>query len=412
MNLVVDIADCQVSDDPAGQLVTYSLGSCIGVAIWDPEVHVGGMIHYMLPESSLSPEKAKANPAMFADTGLPVLFKSAYALGAVKKRLVVKVAGGSSLLDDNGTFNIGKRNYAALPQDLLEKRNSDRCRARWPTAQPNHAPGGGERSHHHQDARRGGAIVTYADEILASVGDVSPLPGTVARLVEVINNPRSTPKDIVEVIRYDQAVTSQMLRLCNSAYFGLQREVQSLDDAVRLLGTMKVLHLLMAVHGKALLADRHSGYGMEPGVLWKHSVAVALAASILGGRVSPDNVGSAFTAGLLHDIGKVVLNEYVGQEFARIARMVTEEHISFAEAENQVLGVSHEEIGEKVAQKWKLPEALVRCIRHHHRPQRTPAARSPGGHRAPGRLRLHVARDRTRGRRTALSSGPRGDGTP
>ena len=114
MNLVVDIADCQVSDDPAGQLVTYSLGSCIGVAIWDPEAHVGGMIHYMLPESSLSPEKAKANPAMFADTGLPVLFKSAYALGAVKKRLVVKVAGGSSLLDDNGTFNIGKRNYAAL----------------------------------------------------------------------------------------------------------------------------------------------------------------------------------------------------------------------------------------------------------------------------------------------------------
>ena len=210
--------------------------------------------------------------------------------------------------------------------------------------------------------------MTYADEILASVGDVSPLPGTVARLVEVINNPRSTPKDIVEVIRYDQAVTSQMLRLCNSAYFGLQREVQSLDDAVRLLGTMKVLHLLMAVHGKALLADKHSGYGMEPGVLWKHSVAVALAASILGGRVSPDNVGSAFTAGLLHDIGKVVLNEYVGQEFARIARMVTEEHISFAEAENQVLGVSHEEIGEKVAQKWKLPEALVRCIRHHHRP--------------------------------------------
>lgn len=94
--------------------MTYSLGSCIGVTIWDPEVRVGGMIHYMLPESTLSPEKAKARPAMFADTGIPLLFRSVYKLGAIKKRVIVKVAGGSQLLDDNGTFAIGKRNYVML----------------------------------------------------------------------------------------------------------------------------------------------------------------------------------------------------------------------------------------------------------------------------------------------------------
>ncbi len=114
MDRVVDIADCQVSADREDTLVTYSLGSCIGVTIWDPQVHVGGMIHYMLPESSLSPEKAKLKPAMFADSGVPTLFRAAYELGAVKKRLIVKVAGGSQLLDDNGTFNIGKRNYVML----------------------------------------------------------------------------------------------------------------------------------------------------------------------------------------------------------------------------------------------------------------------------------------------------------
>jgi chemotaxis protein CheD len=113
-NLVVDIADYAVSKDPEAVLITYSLGSCIGVTIWDPVVHVAGMLHYMLPESSLSPEKAKASPAMFCDTGVPRLFRAAYELGAVKKRLVVKVAGGSQLLDENGTFNIGKRNYLAL----------------------------------------------------------------------------------------------------------------------------------------------------------------------------------------------------------------------------------------------------------------------------------------------------------
>ncbi len=114
MNIVVDIADLAVSADRADMLTTYSLGSCIGLTIWDPEVQVGGMIHYMLPEASLSPEKAKAKPAMFADSGIPKLFHSVFKLGAVKKRLIVKVAGGAQLLDDNGTFNIGKRNYVML----------------------------------------------------------------------------------------------------------------------------------------------------------------------------------------------------------------------------------------------------------------------------------------------------------
>ena len=114
MDQVVDIADFAVSDDPRATLVTYSLGSCIGVSIWDPEAKVGGLLHYMLPESSLSPDKAKSNPAMFADTGVPAMFRAAYDLGAAKKRIIVKVAGGSQLLDDNGIFNIGKRNYVML----------------------------------------------------------------------------------------------------------------------------------------------------------------------------------------------------------------------------------------------------------------------------------------------------------
>ena len=111
---MVDIADLAVSKDPGATLITYSLGSCIGVCIWDPAAKVAGMLHYMLPESSISVEKAKANPAMFCDTGVPKLFKAAYELGANKRRMVVKIAGGSQLLDDKGTFNIGKRNYLAI----------------------------------------------------------------------------------------------------------------------------------------------------------------------------------------------------------------------------------------------------------------------------------------------------------
>jgi len=114
LNVVVGIADMKVSKDPTATLVTHSLGSCIGLAVYDPVAGVGGLLHYMLPGSDLDPEKAKENPLMFADTGIPHLFKACYKLGAEKKRMVCKVAGGSQIMDASGTFNIGKRNYTAL----------------------------------------------------------------------------------------------------------------------------------------------------------------------------------------------------------------------------------------------------------------------------------------------------------
>ena len=104
----------KVSDDMEAVLATYSLGSCIGVAIYDAVARVGGLLHYMLPESSLDPGKAIKNPYMFADTGIPALFKAAYKLGAKKQRLKVVVVGGSQILDQKGFFNIGKRNETAV----------------------------------------------------------------------------------------------------------------------------------------------------------------------------------------------------------------------------------------------------------------------------------------------------------
>lgn len=122
-NLVIDIADMQVAK--AGDyesITTYALGSCIGVAIYDPDTRVGGMLHYMLPEASLNPDKARENPFMFADTGIPLLFRSAYKLGAMRSRLQIKLAGGANVMDQTNFFNIGKRNYLAA-RKLLYKNN-------------------------------------------------------------------------------------------------------------------------------------------------------------------------------------------------------------------------------------------------------------------------------------------------
>jgi len=116
--VVVGVADCRVSNQPESAIVTYALGSCIAVVIHDPVSQVGGILHFMLPESSLDASKAEKNPFMFADTGIPALFHQAYAKGAEKSRLVVCVAGGAQVIDDTAAFNIGKRNCLAVRKVL------------------------------------------------------------------------------------------------------------------------------------------------------------------------------------------------------------------------------------------------------------------------------------------------------
>lgn len=118
MKKIVGIADMGITQGQEESLITYSLGSCIGIVIYDPVARVGGLLHYMLPESQIDPQKAQKNPFMFADTGIPILFKEAYRYGAAKNRIIVKAAGGAQILDDSGFFNIGKRNYMALRKIL------------------------------------------------------------------------------------------------------------------------------------------------------------------------------------------------------------------------------------------------------------------------------------------------------
>lgn len=122
MNVIVGISDAKVSRDPQKILVTYSLGSCIGMTLYDPMLKVGGMLHYQLPTSTLDASKAQANPMMFADTGFQYLLQKMLAMaGRKKKRLKVHLAGGAQILDDSGVFDIGRRNYAAARKLLWQQ---------------------------------------------------------------------------------------------------------------------------------------------------------------------------------------------------------------------------------------------------------------------------------------------------
>jgi chemotaxis protein CheD len=113
-DLIVGISDIKITNNLDDVIVTYALGSCIGITVYDPVAKVGGLLHYMLPDSTLDDKKARDNPAMFADTGIPLLFKSCYSMGAEKKRMIVNAAGGASILDDANFFRIGQKNIMAM----------------------------------------------------------------------------------------------------------------------------------------------------------------------------------------------------------------------------------------------------------------------------------------------------------
>jgi len=116
--IVVGMADCKIGDTPEQVLTTYALGSCIGLMVHDPKVHVGGMLHFMLPDSSIDRNRVRDNPYMFADTGIPQLLDEVCNRGAVKRRLIVHAVGGAKMLDSEGVFEIGKRNYLAMRKIL------------------------------------------------------------------------------------------------------------------------------------------------------------------------------------------------------------------------------------------------------------------------------------------------------
>ena len=119
-NLVVGVADMVASNDGNAELVTYSLGSCLGVTVYDPLKKVGGLLHLMLPDSRIDPKKAVSSPFMFVDTGVPRLFKTVFHLGGERFRVIVKVAGGAQFLDEQRTFNIGGRNILAF-NDMISR---------------------------------------------------------------------------------------------------------------------------------------------------------------------------------------------------------------------------------------------------------------------------------------------------
>jgi len=203
--------------------------------------------------------------------------------------------------------------------------------------------------------------------ILNQVKSFPGMPATAARLMPLLQSPHASVDQIEDILRYDPGLTANILKLTNSAYFGLPSQVSSVRQAVLLLGWKRLLQLVMTMCMSAIMKKPIPGYELPRGELWRHSVAVSVAADLLIASLNINDVDEVFTAALLHDIGKMVLGSYVLEDLAKIKEMVSK-GISFEVAEYVVLGTNHAAIGARILQSWSLPQELVNAVRWHHDP--------------------------------------------
>ncbi len=214
--------------------------------------------------------------------------------------------------------------------------------------------------------------MSFMEEIIAAVDEMPPFPQVVQRAMQALADPEYEVSGLVDILKVDQAVTANILKLCNSAYFGLPRKVASLKEAVVYLGADQLRQLLLSGAASKIYEKPTQGYALFADELWRHALATAVMAQVLRRhlRLKIDE-NMVFTAALLHDVGKVVLSAFVKDKYRAIESMVEEGESSFQEAEKVVLGFDHAEIGGKIAEKWEFPPEIIAAISFHHEPSRS-----------------------------------------
>ena len=206
------------------------------------------------------------------------------------------------------------------------------------------------------------------EAILQFVTQLPPFPAVLQRVLHMVEDPKSSAQDVVEVIQYDQALTANILKVCNSAYFGLPRQAHSVRDALVKIGFNRLIEIILARGSASFFCQACPGYNLESGELWRHSVACALLSQIVSTWIKREKNPVQFTSALLHDVGKAILSQFVKEHFEEIKNIAHKKGLSFTEAEKEVLGIDHAELGGKISERWKFPTNIVAGIRFHHTP--------------------------------------------
>jgi putative nucleotidyltransferase with HDIG domain len=217
-----------------------------------------------------------------------------------------------------------------------------------------------------------------AQELVAKVKNLPPVSHAALKLISLLDQPGVSNDEVVQALRCDNVLTAKLLRACNSPYFGLAEPVSSVDQAVFVLGHQQILHIVLTLAFGSAMVVPLPGYAVEASELWRHSLITAVAGETIANDLVDLNVDPpvAFTVGLLHDIGKLVLGQALTQEVqAEIRARVEHGQMSRSEAEKAVLGTDHSEVGALLLQNWHLSDDVVEAVANHHQPVLKPRPR-------------------------------------
>lgn len=207
------------------------------------------------------------------------------------------------------------------------------------------------------------------EKILLSIKKLPAFPLTIQRVIELLKNDDYSVNEVASVIKYDPAIAVNILKICNSAYLGARQRIRTIPDAVIHLGQKQLIRAVQTAGvSQYFMKEKRTMYGSDAKALWRHSVAVALMSQILNRQFHGQEDGALYTAALVHDIGKLIMGEYVEASGEKIFQLVSEQGCSFLEAEETVIGINHAELGGRIADYWNFPRDLRNAIAHHHRP--------------------------------------------
>ena len=204
--------------------------------------------------------------------------------------------------------------------------------------------------------------------ITESIIGLPTLPTVVSKMIDQVDSPRTSAASLARLISADQALTAKVLKLANSAYYGFPREISTVNMAIVVLGFNAVKEMGLSLSVFDVFKKTASAGHFDVTLFWEHSVGCGVASRMLARTYRAPFIGEAFVAGLLHDVGKVILKQYFDAEFAEIIKAQKERDLTLEAAELEVIQTSHTQIGAWLADKWNLPKIISESILHHHDP--------------------------------------------
>jgi putative nucleotidyltransferase with HDIG domain len=375
----------KISTIPSGSFLISSqksemmqafLGTCVGITVCDRKAGVGGLIHLLLPEPPSM--DLDWNPEVSAVTGMPIFLDALRRLGAKKERMEACIAGGA-LIDPSQTdlvLDIGGRT-AEIAQQILEREKISILHSEiggyfscslslnlttWkssvePIAIP--APPANDLEFSRPSA----------EQIDRAIEDLLPIPQIALKIIRMVGNDSVSFSDIANEVIQDQVLSARLIKLCNSVSVHSRMKVDSIEKALLRIGEKSLLLLALAFSMENFISHANQGYSLCKGGIFNHSTWTATISSKLAeltGKVPPD---VAYTAGLLHDIGKVVLDQYMHAAYPLFYRRMQDGTEDLMAAEKDLFGITHTEAGYRLALTWDLPEFITDTIRYHHDPR-------------------------------------------